>query len=280
MSSIKREMLQNITQQVRYGVSKREARAANGGKSPYIHSVSTRNTYMQQCKEYGEWLRERGLNNATRAQAIDHAQEYLDRFSSASTASTARSAIARGLRCETSDLGTVSDRRARDIKRGRGDPSARQAAIERNHKDLAEIGRSLGARHSELEAICARDFFYRDGELYCHIIGKGGRPRDALVLGEGRQLAEHAIAAASRDDVSIWHVPSHANVHGWRADYAARCYEHGKEIGVQNDKIYHNRLANADYDKGILDYVNENLGHGSNRYDTVTNNYLSYGKSA
>ena len=74
-------------------------------------------------------------------------------------------------------------------------------------------------------------------------------------------------------------MPSHANVHGWRADYAARCYQYALDNGKGSGNVYHAKNNNTTWDKGALDFVSENLGHGEGRYYTVVYNYLSYGKN-
>ena len=79
---------------------------------------------------------------------------------------------------------------------------------------------------------------------------------------------------------ALWpSVPSHANVHGWRADYAARCYQYALDNGKGSGDVYHAKNNNTTWDKGALDFVSENLGHGEGRYYTVVYNYLSYGKN-
>lgn len=278
--NIRYEMCRALEEQVQLGTAKRAAEREHGGQSPHLHSAATVRTYMQQARQYGDWLRERGYNHATMAQARDLAPEYIMNQKSAWSQHTARAALARVFGCQGRDLCELARRDPATITRGR-EQTDRAAAIDRNHADLAEACRSLGARHNrELAHLTARDLHRgEDGELYAHIRGKGGRERDALVLpGRGREIIERA--AQERPTGPLFAVPSHANVHGWRADYAARCYDYALAHGHGSGEVYHCRDGSGrTYDKGALDYVSDQLGHGERRYYTVVYNYLSYGSA-
>lgn len=277
--NIRYRMLRELEGQVRLGEGKKAYKTKGYVKSPYLHSGATVKTYMQQTRQYGNWLRDRGLNFCTMQQAREHAAEYVLQQESAWSQSTARAALARVFHCSGDEICSVRDRKPADIKRGRKQ-TERVRSIERNNQDLAEACRSLGARHNkELAALAAKDLFYgSNGNLYAHIAGKGGRKRDALVLpGRGREIIEKA--AAERPDGPLFDVPSHANVHAWRADYAARCYQYALDHDLGNGELYHCRDGSGrTYDKGALAFVSLQLGHGPKRYYTVVYNYLSYGQ--
>ncbi len=153
--------------------------------------------------------------------------------------------------------------------------------IRRTHPELAEACRSMGLRNDrELKQLTASDLHRgADGHLYAHVRGKGGRERDTLILpGKGEQIVLEA--ARSRPEGPLFDVPSHANVHGWRADYAARCYAYAMDSGYGTEELYKLRNGSGKaYDKGALAFVSANLGHGPERYYTVCYNYLSYGKA-
>ena len=278
MKNIRYEMCRALEKQLALGQDKRAARMKHDGKSPYIHSVVTMKTYIQQARQYGDWLRNKGLNHCTMEEARSHAAEYIRTQKSAWSQSTTRAALAKVFGCPANEICSVDRRTPSAITRGRTQ-TARAASIDRNHADLAEMCRSVGARHhKELVHLRADDFHTKDGALYAHILGKGGRVRDALVLpGAGRTLIEERIAAQPTG--CLFTVPQNANVHGWRADYAARCYRYALDNGHASGELYHCRDGSGRvYDKGALDFVSQNLGHGCGRYYTVVYNYLSYGK--
>lgn len=278
MKNIRYQMCRALEAQVKLGQSKRASERQNGGKSPYLHSSATVRTYMQQARQYGDWLRKKGLNHCTMEEARAHAADYILSQNSAWSQATARAALARVFGCPAAEICPIERRSAEDIIRGRTQ-TARAAAIEKGHADLAEACRSLGARHNrELVQLKGSDLHWKDGNLFAHIKGKGGRARDALVLpGKGRDI----ILAAFKDhpDTPLFQVPKNANVHAWRADYAARCYEYALENGHISGTFYHCRDGSGSvYDKGALNFVSAQLGHGEGRYYTVVYNYLSYGK--
>lgn len=279
--NIRYQMCRALESKISLGTSKRAAKQkSDNGVSEHIHSAQTARTYMQQARQYGDYLKGNGLGYCTMDEARAHAREYIEAQQSEYSRHTARSALAKVFGCSGPDLCELDKRKPKDITRGRK-VTERQRGIERQHPELAEVCRSLGARHNrELTHIEAKDFHVReDGNLYCHIRGKGGRVRDALVLpGEGRSIIERRIS--QQPSGPLWpSVPSHANVHGWRADYAARCYQYALDHGYGNGDTYHARGLGSEWDKGALDYVSEQLGHGEGRYYTVAYNYLSYGKA-
>lgn len=277
--NIRYQMCRELEGKIRLGSNKRAAERDNNGTSQYIHSAQTARTYMQQTRQFGDWLRERGMGYCSIDEARQHAAEYVREQKSSYSQHTARSALAKTFGCTGNDICELGKRETSKITRGR-EVTERQAGIERQNPGLAEVCRSIGARHNrELVRIAAKDFHYdNDGNMYCHIKGKGGRVRDALVMpGRGRDIIEAKIKEQPRG--ALWpSVPSHANVHGWRADYAARCYQYALDNGKGSGNVYHAKNNNTTWDKGALDFVSENLGHGEGRYYTVVYNYLSYGK--
>lgn len=273
-----------LESRIMLGTNKRSIKKENNGDTPYIHSAATARTYMQQARQYGNWLRERGLNKCSMAKAREHAAAYILSQSSEWSRHTARSALAKVFGCKGDELCELDKRDPRQIIRGRG-LTARAAAVERNHPELAEACRSIGLRHGrELMGVTASNFHLGDAakgqlpdKLYCRVQGKGGRWRDAMVMdGPGRAIIEKALL--ERPEGPLFEIPSHANVHGWRADYAARCYAYALAQAYGNGELYHCRDGSGKvYDKAALAWVSEQLGHGRDRYYTVVYNYLSYG---
>lgn len=290
-----------IQRQVRLSTSKRTDRAHNDGRAQYIHSESTRDNYKRVASEYGRWLSDRGMRYCGMDTAREHAREYIERGgTSPSTQAKERSALARVFSCRGEDICDIEPRRGREITRGRRtdeererddcrrDDGRRDRAAEAERtpqgREIAEACRASGLRHyRELEQLRASDLRYdEDGSLRLHVVGKGGRERDALVLdGPGRDAIERRAAAARDPDERLFSdCPHHLNVHACRADYAAAMYAHALETGHGSGEYYRPHDGSGDaWDKGALDYVSEQLGHGEGRYYTVVYNYLSYGRA-
>lgn len=266
-----------LESKIKLGTSKRASKRKNGGKSPCIHAGSTARTYMGIVSRYGLWLRAHEMNYCTLEAAKANAAEYILMQHSVYTQYTVRSALAKVFDCSGPELCNLPPRNAADITKGRT-LTTRAAAVERNRPELAEACRSMGLRKSrELMLVTTDNFIEINGKLFVHVKGKGGRIRNAMVLdGPGRKCIEELLKEQPAG--KLFRVPNGANVHRWRADYAARCYRYAMENGMGTGIFYRPRDGSGRvYDKGALDWVSEQLGHGPDRYYTVVYNYLSYG---
>lgn len=280
----KHHMERNIIDKERLGTSRHEDKQAHGGKAVFLHSIGTVTTYIFHVILFWAWMKDVGRRKASFEQAKELARDYLEKYMidvgySLWTIYTARSALARGFECNGNELAILPKRSMKDIKRGRK-RTARQDAICNLYPIEVEALRSIGLRHwREMPNITADSFKERDGLLYCHIVGKGGRVRDALVLPEGRDAVEYLISQHPVGPIFI-NVPSDTNVHALRADYAARCFLYALIHGYISGRMYRcHDGSGRKYDTGALDFVNANLGHGAHRWYTAVYNYLSYGKA-
>lgn len=266
-----------------HGNSKREAKAAHSGVSPYIHSEASYKTYQQQVARYGDWLTANhpGANYNTAGQYV---QEYVDSLKaegkSAWTQQTARAAIGKALGVSPTSLAQTDTRHAADIKRGRSS-TTHSAAAAAKYSDDMQICECIGVRHGkEAGQVTPDNCHWQGGHIASvSLVGKGGRPRDAVVLpGKGRDILEARCAAAKSGGSPLMGKMTGCNVHAARARYAARCYDRAIAEGHTSGRTYAPQDGSGkEYDTGALDYVNEQLGHGAGRYDVAVYNYLSYG---
>ena len=266
-----------------HGNSKREAKAAHSGVSPYIHSEASYKTYQQQVARYGDWLtaNHTGANYNTAGQYV---QEYVDSLKaegkSAWTQQTARAAVGKALGVSPTSLAQTDTRHAADIKRGRSS-TTHSAAAAAKYSDDMQICECIGVRHGkEAGQVTPDNCHWQGGHIASvSLVGKGGRPRDAVVLpGRGRDILEARCAAAPHGGTHLVGSMTGCNVHAARARYAARCYDKAIAEGRTSGKTYAPQDGSKkEYDTGALDYVNEQLGHGAGRYDVAVYNYLSYG---
>ena len=266
-----------------HGNSKREAKAAHSGVSPYIHSEASYKTYQQQVARYGDWLTANhpGANYNTAGQYV---QEYVDSLKaegkSAWTQQTARAAVGKALGVSPTSLAQTDTRHAADIKRGRSS-TTHSAAAAAKYSDDMQICECIGVRHGkEAGQVTPDNCHWQGGHIASvSLVGKGGSPRDAVVLpGRGRDILEARCAAAPHGGTHLVGSMTGCNVHAARARYAARCYDKAIAEGRTSGKTYAPQDGSKkEYDTGALDYVNEQLGHGAGRYDVAVYNYLSYG---
>ena len=116
--------------QLRIGQSKYKARREEGTKYPKgIFSHMTLETYMQQCHQFVNWLKEN--EDLPTVRAIADARKYVgtylnelkDNDYSVFTVHTAASALAKLFDCRMEDFGVDLDKRERKtIKRSRKEP--------------------------------------------------------------------------------------------------------------------------------------------------------------
>lgn len=59
------------------GRSKREVYEEHGGRSPYIHSHSTRNRYLGVAKDFVSWAKEKGINRVDKV-SYEDVREFLE----------------------------------------------------------------------------------------------------------------------------------------------------------------------------------------------------------
>ena len=267
-----------------HGNSKREAKAAHSGVSPYIHGDGTYQSYRQQVARYGDWLTANhpGANYNTAGQFV---QEYIDGMKaqkmSAWTQQLARAAIGKALGVAPTSLAQTEKRHADKIMRGRVE-TEHAAAASAKYADDMSICECVGIRHNkEGKQVTPDNCNWKDGHIESiNLVGKGGRPRTAVVLpGKGRDLLEARCQTAKTGSTPLLGSMTGCNVHGARAKYAAGCYAKALSEGRGNGQMYSpkGRGLQKAYDKGALDYVNAQLGHGAGRYDVAVYNYLSYG---
>lgn len=266
-----------------HGNSKREAKAAHNGVSPYIHGDGTYQSYRQQVARYGDWLTanhpETNYNTAGQ-----YVQEYIDTMKaqkmSAWTQQLARAAIGKALGVAPTSLAQTEKRHADKIMRGRVETE--HAAASAKYADDMSICECVGIRHNkEGKQVTPDNCHWSNGHISSvSIVGKGGRPRTAVVLpGKGRDLLEARCQTAKTGSTPLLGSMTGCNVHGARAKYAAGCYAKALSEGRGNGQMYSpkGKGLQKSYDKGALDYVNAQLGHGAGRYDVAVYNYLSYG---
>lgn len=280
--NIRYKMLRELESKIKLGTSKRSAKKENGGRSPSIHSGTTARTYMRQVGRYGDWLKDRGMGHCSMEEAREHVGEYLNEWReespSAWTLDTARSAIAKVYGCSGDELceKTWGNRHASDIVRGR-EMTPRALAAEKAAPDIAAFCRGSGLRsHRELERLTAEAVSKREnGSTWIHVQGKGGRWRDVEIFPEAAEILKDRIEKYGDSSPLFPDVPSHMNVHHYRADFACRAYDRALERGISNGKMYSPKDGSGrSFDRAALSYASQQLGHGNGRYETIVNNYL------
>lgn len=223
-----------------------------------IHAHKTRVTYQEHTLRFVNWTRTtEGIKtlDALDARADDLTsrwlQQEIDARKSAYTLQVERSA----LRMFFSNRALASDiilpkRKITDIKRSRG-PAARDRHFQpANWQPLIQFELSVGLRRDELARIRVEDIVYWRGQLCAHVLcGKGGKMRYAPVL-PGRESYVLAAVEGRKPEEKIFdRLPSAADIHSYRRDYAQAFYHHYAPGWPPLPPASQRRLKRSDYDR-------------------------------
>lgn len=260
-----------------------QADRQNGNKAETaarIYSWSTYHSYLKVGSAFGRWVKaEHGCKDL--AAARQYVDEYLLSRSGLSTYTQAldRSALAKLYGCSTNDF-TVEHlpRNRADITRSRGDAARDRNFSEQRHADFVAFCRSTGLRREELTALKPEQLHLEGDTWYLHIVGKGGREREAPVIGTPEQIAAVVDKIQGTEPgTHVWsHVSTNADIHSYRADYATQMYKALArplcEVPRAERYCCRGDLAGMHMDKVAMMQVSRALGH--NRINVIAGHYI------
>lgn len=299
--SLTRQVQEQYASMLKTGNSK-HADKHNGVSDRYIYSWSTYRTYLKHANYFAMWCREQ-YGCRTLDACKSHVAEWMRtrQHLSSYTQKLEASALAKLYSCSPAALGVMTSATNRaDIKRSRGEAVRDKNFNEQLHADLVEFCRSVGCRRTELaqlrgDALCLYNgvwcIYYTQGT-------KGGRERYAPVCGDLELVRRVCMAAGSGKVINqLWangQVPTNADIHSFRADYATRVYQqHARPVeqlqGVREwygkvnrttgehitePAIYRMRRDRAGevFDRCAMLVASQALGH--NRVSVVADHYL------
>lgn len=266
------------------GQSKHKAKA-DGTAQEHIYSYNTYRTYMRHCNYFVRWCAQNAPEGQKlrtmedcRPYAAGWLQSRIDAGYSPYTIKLQASALCKLYGQSAADLGLPSTptRHRADISRSRGTAVRDTDFSEKRNREIISFCRCTGLRRRELATIRGTDLCWgADGKAYIHVThGKGGRERDAVILDNNPKVI--ARMQAAEDDLVWPRIPSHMDVHGYRADYATALYHRvARNIDtIPPKEQYHCRgdRAGVVYDRVAMLYVSRALGH--NRISVIAGHYL------
>ena len=294
--SLTRQIEKEYKSMIAFGESKHEAKRSDEGIKDKIYSRSTLKSYMAHANYFAEYCKE-NFNCKTLEQCRSHVDDWLryreEQGMSAYTLKLEASSLAKLYHCSTKDFVQTKARSRSDITRSRNEVENDKHFNEEKHKDFVDFCRSCGLRREELEHLKGwqlRENFYGDGKDYIYIGKddgpKGGRSRLVPIIGNVEHV-KHLMKEAGPERV-FEKVPSHADIHSYRSDYATKMYNDlARDIkDIPYDKVnkgtgrkyqgdvYHCR---GDYkgiklDKLAMKEVSNALGH--ERLEVVAGHYI------
>ena len=278
-----------------YGTSKHAAKKA-GEMDGKIFSFDTMRAYIRAGVAFGKWCKhEHGCKKVISCRA--YVGDYLEHRAANCSAYTVKldaAALAKLFHCRTKDFEIETPARTRPgIRRSRQPRNMDKHFSETKNADLVTFCRCTGVRRCELSSMKGNQLFRRGGSWYIHIQrgqGKGGRERDIPIVGTPEEIRRVVQIMRAAGSGRVWpRVHAAADIHGYRAEYAARLYRiHARPLDVcRRDPFYNPSRRRWDrdsvyrcrgdengkwFDKRAMLIVSRALGH--NRISVVGEHYL------
>lgn len=193
----------------------------------YIYSWETYRSYLKHCCYFVKWC-SKTHGCKTLEECHPYMQEWMKTRKSLSpyTQKLEVSALAKLYGYRKSELEIKTPSRCRkDIKRSRNTVSRDRHFSEQTHADFVAFCRSTGLRRGELKALRGTALYQDPSSTYCiHVTSgsKGGRERYAPVIGDIELVCKLCYAAGENKVFSS--IPSAADIHSYRAEYATKIY--------------------------------------------------------
>lgn len=274
-SSVQNEGLKILLAKLTAGKSKHTA--SKEEKANCIFSYSTFRSYAKHAILFLKWAH-RVYGCKTVAKARPYVDEWLvveNVNQSRWTVKLRASALAKLYDCSTKDFAPTGSRHRQDIMRSRGLAVRDKHFSAVRNADFINFCRATGLRRHEIHQITVSSLVHIDGVVCLHVKGKGGRWRDAPIIGPHADGVIAQVQAAGDDPV--WpRIPVNAGIHGYRRDYTKAIYAmHARDnTTLSRSERYDCRgdLAGVCYDRVAMLIASRALGH--NRISVIAGNYI------
>lgn len=258
-----------------------EKQAVDAELRKHIYSYNTYDSYMKHTGYFVDWCKE-NYHCKTLEQCREHADEWLQNRTaegkSAYTLKLERASLAKVYDEPATNFFQTPERNRANITRSRDTAQRDYGFSVERHADIINFERATGLRRSELSKVSGADLRYMDdGTPALYVKGKGGRERLAPIIGEHQsEIVERCEAAGNN---RIWaSVPSHMDVHSYRAQYATAIYRaYARPVSEipYNERYYcRGEDKGTVYDKQALLEASHALGH--NRVSVVAEHYIRW----
>ncbi len=267
------------------GTKKHLDKMKNKGKPAQdkIYVDSTCKTYEQGWHVFCDYLDKQNVHTRKLPELVPYVQPFIDWLVSEDYAPhsvhTWASAVSKVLGLHLDDYHLPKRERA-GITRSRYPVKSDAHFAPAKHQDLVDFCRSVGPRNrKELAYIRGKHLVALDDGRYAVDIqkGKGGKQRFAPIYGPpARVESVVALMQAAGDQLLFERIPSAADIHAYRAEYACTIYQtHARpveELPREEKYICRKDMAGTVFDKAAMRIASEALGH--NRLDIIASSYL------
>lgn len=284
VKNLKIQLNNAINDKLAIGKSRHEEKQNNGGKSDFIHSINSADSYRKSINQFADWLREnkqevwnnKSLSNIDKQVASEFLQYQRDRGLRSTSISRDLAAINKVLNLGLTKKEAEIDKRSiYDIYKSRNNTNEGLSDYikEKNHNQMI-IAQATGCRRSSILKL-EKEHFKVDKETGLPhsvvLVEKGGKERIAPILEKYRSEVKDILEISRLDGPIFDNYSRGIDNHSFRAEYAENRYN---EL-LETYQAMGNEIK-ADYrgfDSEILEQVSQNLGH--NRIDVVEEHYIN-----
>lgn len=289
--NISKEIKSVLRSKERFGMSKKAAKSV-GKMEDYIFSYNSAKSYNKVGQAFATYVKEKhGSLRITLNEAYKYAADFVWRAPahSASTMMLERSALAKIYGVSGIDICDVPERKRKDITRSREryvfsektgrkilNPKSRAGHFsEKNNQEIVDFVKATGTRRFELAKAKGTDLIKKNGKYYLKIYGKGGKWREAEIIGNVDKIVK--LCKKAGKNRIFERIPGNMDVHHYRSLYGSKLYlMQARDIDeIKNEKELYRckgELFGTIYDRNAMLYASRMLGH--NRVNVIASHYL------
>lgn len=241
-----------------------------------IYSHKTYEAYVKHINYFLKWC-EDTYRCKTLKQCREHVDEWLtlrmEQGLSAYTLKLEASALGKLYQEPTTNFVPTPDRKRAAITRSRGYAQRDYGFSLEKNEEIIDFCRGTGLRRSELTNLIGDQLILCDGNAYIAVKGKGGRYREALIIGPHRDRIVDRMQKAGHN--KVWtSVPSHMDVHEYRSEYATAIYTaYARDDIPKEDRYYcKSDRRGVILDRQAMMAASRALGHS--RINVVAGHYI------
>lgn len=274
--SLTRQVQEALTELLCVGQSKHDAKK-KGTAQDGIYSWSTFRTYMKELNYFTHYCKQQH-GCRTLDECKPFAAEWLQSRAGLSPYTQKLDAAALRKLYQGIELPETAARKRENISRSRSTASRDANFKPEHHQELIRFCRSTGLRRSELEHLRGSQLYLDDdGSAYLLIKGKGGRVREAPIVGAYEDVQAVINRCLSAGNDLVWgKVNTNADIHSYRADYCHTVYDlfaRDLEQLSKNERYYcQGDRKGTIFDRRAMLEVSKALGH--NRINVIASHYL------
>lgn len=256
----------------------------SGISQNYIYSWETYHSYLKHCCYFVKWCKE-NHGCKTIEQCKVYASEWMKTRENLSvyTQKMEASALVKLYGCTLEELNIhTAARQRKDITRSRNTVKRDRHFSESNHAELVAFCRATGLRRAELKALHGTALYQDRSGYYLHITSgsKGGRERYAPIIGDKDLVIR--LCKQAGDGKVFEKIPSGADIHSYRRDYATAIYQQYArplEQLTAKEKYYCRGDRKGEvFDRAAMRIASNALGHG--RIEVIAGHYLKEGEES